>query len=575
MDLLITLGHSSSAILIKDGRVLEGYEEERHNREKGCSVFPIMSIKKCLKDKEFSKENNTIYVSHWFDDFNFRNNNHDKIQNKYWNEEYIKSIQEKFGFNVKLLNNNFTHHDAHAYAVKSFYDYHSETPQDSLILVADGFGNKQEVISLYNLKYKDGKGKISSIKKIKGYSKSLGLFYQYATSFCGMKENQDEYKFLGYESHIEEVLGKTQAEVLKTLSLKYSNMFIDSLEEKEISVNSDSEYINLKDLAKVKEFYNSIFNDINNSFAFNKDDDNFSLRIVIGNFIQTVIENVCIYLVEKYSSGSLLVNGGIFYNVKLNNRLARISDSFCVFPLAGDQGAAIGLYANDGKSLDYSDLFWGKRTISKEVETLENLPENVEVYDNKLDMVKRICSLIKDNSIPQIIVGNMEFGPRALCHTTTLSIPTKDNVETINSYNKRNTVMPMAPVMLRKNLGYFFNKEQYAKTVGSDKYMILTYDYKIPYNDLYSGIMHKYPSENLFSGRPQVIEDNNTTISLVLEELDSYGFKALVNTSYNIHGKPIVFSVEDAIKDFSYQLVRAEELSVKKPFLLIGEYKDE
>jgi len=57
------------------------------------------------------------------------------------------------------------------------------------------------------------------------------------------------------------------------------------------------------------------------------------------------------------------------------------------------------------------------------------------------------------------VSGNMEFGPRALCNTSTLSLPYAENVEIINSLNKRNTVMPMAPVCLSKNLIYLFNPE--------------------------------------------------------------------------------------------------------------------
>ena len=50
--------------------------------------------------------------------------------------------------------------------------------------------------------------------------------------------------------------------------------------------------------------------------------------------------------------------------------------------------------------------------------------------------------------------------------------------------------------------------------------------------------------------------------------------KALVNTSYNMHGKPIVFTVQHAIDDFKFQLGRCEELGIEKPYLLIGTYEE-
>ena len=214
----------------------------------------------------------------------------------------------------------------------------------------------------------------------------------------------------------------------------------------------------LDDLAKVKESHWAKLDQVVDSLVWEKDEAKFNLRVIVGNFIQTVLETVMSYFVKKYSPGMLLVNGGIFNNVKLNNRLAHISNKFCVMPLAGDQGAAIGMYIDQIGPFDFSNLFWGHRDIINEVKALDkkNLPENFEIYDNKEKMVTRIVELLKDNKIPQVVLGSMEFGPRALCHSTTYSVPYKKNVELINTYNKRNTVMPMAPIMLRENLDFFF-----------------------------------------------------------------------------------------------------------------------
>ena len=150
-----------------------------------------------------------FFVSHWFDDFNFYENKHKKIHEKYWNDKYIESLKKDFGFKTVFLSPGFTHHDAHAYAVTGFYEHYSSDPNEAMILVADGFGNQQEVMSLYRLIYDDkGMRNIELYHRAYGYKNSLGLFYQYSTSYTGMVENQDEYKFLGYESHIHEVLDK-------------------------------------------------------------------------------------------------------------------------------------------------------------------------------------------------------------------------------------------------------------------------------------------------------------------------------------------------------------------------------
>lgn len=581
MELLLTLGHNSSAVAVRDGKVIAGYEEERFDRLKSSSIFPIQATQKCLElAKPTKDEENTIFVSHWFDDFDFRNNKHKKIHQKYWDDKLISKLEKEYGFVVDGLDSEFTHHDAHAYAVTGFYEFHNGPKEPATILVADGFGNKQEVMSVYKLDYdKLGMRNIELVHRSYGYENSLGLFYQYATSFVGMQENQDEYKFLGYESHIHEIINQENYDILQSHAKRIAGDFIqDLLVNTEPSTTIDKEYINLEELNKVKQNHWSEFEKILSEISFVDDKESFNKRVIIGNLIQTVLETVCVDFANNFEqeTKTLLVNGGIFYNVKLNNKLARASNAFCVIPLAGDQGAAIGSYINHIGPFDFSNLFWGKRNIKEQYEEIsrsERLPENCEFIHSKREMADRVSELLLDNEIVQVVVGDMEFGPRALCHSTTYAVPYKKNVELINTYNKRNTVMPMAPIMLRRNLDFFFNHEQYEKTIGSDGFMILTYDYELPHQDLYSGVMHKYPDEELYSGRPQVVDEDGSTVAIILEKLDK-NVKALINTSYNVHGKPIVYTAEHAIDDFKYQLSRCEELNLRKPYLFIGTYED-
>jgi len=223
MELLLTLGHNSSAVAVRDGKVIAGYEDERYESLKSCSIFPLISDMKCINAAKPTKdEDNIIFVSHWFDDFAFETNAYPKIHEKYWDDDYIDSLKRYYGFKVVALSKDLTHHDAHAYAVTGFYEFHKGGTQDALILVADGFGNKQEVMSLYSLTYDEiGMRHVELFHRAYGYANSLGLFYQYATSFTGMTENQDEYKFLGYESHIHEVINNE--EPIKTLSPEEQN----------------------------------------------------------------------------------------------------------------------------------------------------------------------------------------------------------------------------------------------------------------------------------------------------------------------------------------------------------------
>ena len=88
------------------------------------------------------------------------------------------------------------------------------------------------------------------------------------------------------------------------------------------------------------------------------------------------------------------------------------------------------------------------------------------------------------------------------------------------------------------------------KVIKSDSFMILTYDY-LPNIDLnqYAGVMHKYPLSDKYSGRPQVVEDS----SVIGKIISNLNVKCLINTSFNVHGNPIVYDLDDAINNFLFQ----------------------
>jgi len=165
----------------------------------------------------------------------------------------------------------------------------------------------------------------------------------------------------------------------------------------------------------------------------------------------------------------------------------------------------------------------------------------------------------------------MEFGPRALCSTTTLAIPTTSNVEIINDINERDTVMPMAPVMLSSAVDNFFDTSYSNRVVGSDRFMILTYDYVSPDLENYGGIAHKYPDHDVWSGRPQLIDSDDTFMTSVLSRLN-HKSKALINTSFNAHGRPIVYALDSVLDSFKFEFDKAMELGHKLPLLYLCDF---
>jgi len=471
MRLLLTLGHNASAILEGNNTVIVGYEEERLSGVKADSSFPVLSINKILEYyPEARYEVTDIFISHWFWSFK------ELKETKYYKPKYIKAnFPEAKVTSVDYYN---THHDLHAKSVWNFLNGDSS----GLTIVADGFGNFGECLSLYV----DGKLSHRSY----AIHSSLGLMYQYAIGYLGMKENQDEYKLLGYEQQVSKEYKANYALKIEELI----EVMTTNLLEKSEMQKGDMTYI----LNDVRSDWYILFN------QFSPDRS----RPEIAYVVQTILEGVMLNIVKHYDIKNIKVSGGVFYNVKLNNALLRFSDKFEANPLAGDQGCALGF-----TNVRYQDLFWGRREINS--------------YSSD-----KLISDIKTNGYAEVMQGWMEFGPRALCNTTTLARPTLEMVELINTINGRDTVMPMAPVVTKKYAEKHFRDID--KVTRSKYYMVIAFDY-ISVDETTRGAAHYDSDRDVYTGRIQI--SNMPFIDDILKKFGGI----LINTSLNAHGQPILY----------------------------------
>ena len=474
MRLLLTLGHNASAILEDNNAIIVGYEEERLSGVKSDSSFPVLSINKILEYYPEARIQVTeVCISHWFWDFSLP-------ESKYYKPKYIAVNFPKA--TIRKPNYYLTHHDLHAKSVWNFLD----GDNSGLTIVADGFGNNGECLSIYI----DGKLDYRSY----GIHHSLGLMYQYAIGYLGMKENQDEYKLLGYEQQVDKYFKVNYRDKLEELIdvTYYGLMTKGSMQVEDMSVI----------LPAVRERWYKIFNEYSPDMN----------RASIAYVVQTVLEGVMMKLAREYGIKNIKVSGGVFYNVKLNNALLRFSDKFEANPLAGDQGCALGF-----TNVRYDNLFWGRREY-----------EPIDVY--------LAISKIENIGYTEIFTGWMEFGPRALCNTTTLSLPRLNLVEEINTINGRDTVMPMAPVVTEKYASENFIGVE--KVNKSKYFMVIAFDYISMYDNI-RGAAHYDSDRDVYTGRIQV-----STSEKINEILEQFG-GILINTSLNAHGQPIIYNNQD------------------------------
>lgn len=521
-SILLTLGHNSSAIYVKDDELKCGYETERFSSKKADSTFPYMPIMKIIE--QFDPPSNTdIYISHWFTDGELPN------KCKYWDPDFVeKHFPDGIITSVK---SGYTHHDAHAQAGLLFAG--DDFPTDgSFIFVVDGFGTFGETTSIYNIV--DDKPHL--IFRAFGFSSSLGLLYQYSTAFQDMKMHNHEYKMLGYEVHINLLADRYNLEAVNKQIKKDTDEYIRRILTLKLDRETDP-LISVSALQavqyKVGLQLDAVCKSVKWPGALRIDSEGakFDKRILISYYTQKVCENVIMALVNKYQPENIILSGGVFMNVKINSMIAdAVPGKTCSLPIAGDQGAALGLYSHFNEDFKWpGHLFWGLRSF--DVDTLSDI-EGIEITGSAERFIELIISSIEENGFVNIVRGAMEFGSRALCNTTTLAIPDMSVVDIINQLNGRTSVMPMAPVVTSSAARVYF--KDYDKIHNSLEYMCITRKYVKQHAKDIRGAAHEYPDGSI-TGRPQI-----TTDPIMIRILNHFG-GILINTSFNTHGHPIVY----------------------------------
>lgn len=521
-SLVLTLGHNSSAIAIQDGTILGGYEEERFTKIKSDSAFPAQSINRLMH--YFGSDFDDVCVGHWFTAGSI-------VNGKYIDLDRIKSIST----DIYSIDNGLTHHDSHMLSTHAF-GKHYHFPSNHMVIVADGFGTFGECISVYD---KSAAGS-QLLNRYFGYNKSLGMLYQYATAYLGMKMHNHEYKMLGYEAHIHEVLTNEKIVQLFDIIASDAHERVKYMYNVPIELDTDP-IVSKSALASTQHEITNLLDSVLERLEL-RDISQFTKRVVIAHYVQSIVESVIGSIVSLYKPANLMVVGGLFYNVKLNHLLADSVEKFSVFPLAGDQGAGLGVYQANHRDLVWpGHLNWGHRNLSN----VEGIGiETVTSDDDALDLANKELS---EYGMVNIVRGAMEFGPRSLCNTATIALPTMQSVEQINAMNDRTTVMPMAPAMTYSQAKTHLVGVD--KVVGSLEYMVATRDVVPGLVDKLLGGSHFYMLQSRHTCRPQIIRESD---GLMTELLNVHG--PLINTSFNYHGVPIAFDKETI--EYSHSMQR-------------------
>jgi carbamoyltransferase len=141
----------------------------------------------------------------------------------------------------------------------------------------------------------------------------------------------------------------------------------------------------------------------------------------------------------------------------------------------------------------------------------------------------------------------MEYGPRALGHRSILYQTTDPSInDWLNANLKRTEFMPFAPATLQEYADECFDGLDGAR--DSARYMTITFNCTKKMRAQSPGVVHVDGT-----ARPQVLDPDTAPdfykITVAYHKLT--GIPSLINTSFNMHGEPIVCTPEDALRSFN------------------------
>lgn len=545
MKLGISLGYNSSACIINDdGTLLYAASEERFTNIKNCKKFPILAIQNGIKFLNIKpSEINECFYSHYQDydiydlyrhTYSINNvieHRYERCVNKSKENKFEKSFIEQhlYMLGIECDINRVSHHKAHAYSSYALF----ENTDNSLYIVMDGFGDGVSISA-----YKLGQRGLVNIYKLP-MSYSIALLYQFVTGALGFKEHQHEGKITGLASFGEPIYLNDLKELFESFS------------ELENECEKYSPIIDFGIFVKMKQLvYSYVIDLLNNS------NDEFETKKNIAASVQEFTEDYVIEIIKEiiyisgYDNCNVYLSGGLFANVKLNQRIHEYIDcidNIFVTPCMGDEGTCIGAVMSEMYPFKCVNKISNKtmRIGTNDTITEEFISKDTNyIYIDDIDeLAKDVAKELSNNRIVCLFDGRMEFGPRALIGRSILyNCKDVNSNKWLNEQLGRTEFMPFAPFCKEENAkDLFYNIEGKEAAL---KNMTITVNCKEYFIKNCPAACH---IDN--TARPQVI--NKRELPIAWKILDEYeqitGEKALINTSFNLHNFPIIESVGNAI----------------------------
>ena len=389
---------------------------------------------------------------------------------------------------------------------------------NTLIITGDAWGDDTSgTIAIYD-------SKNNEIKRVKEYDHKdfqLARIYRYTTLLLRMIPNEHEYKVMGLAPYYN---GKMIQEVEKVY-------------DKMLKING----LDFEFNSEIKDIYQYLKENLN-EFRFDH------IAAGIQSFSEKILVEWFTNSLKEYNSDSIVFSGGISLNIKANLMISKIENlkKFFVCGGGGDETLPIGAcyhYAEQQKiePKPLESLYLGTNA--------EYTDNEIKIFDdykvNKFENIEQVIDLVLENKILATCRGRAEMGPRSLGNRSILADPREtSNIQKINTAIKnRDFWMPFSPIVLSEYQSeLIYNPKKLESPHMTIAFETVDGERKIP------AAIHQADK----TARPQLLkkEVNPQLWELIKGFYDKTGVPSLLNTSFNLHGEPIVNNIHDALHVF-------------------------
>jgi carbamoyltransferase len=538
-------GHDAGAALLQDGQLRFAVNEERLSRRKLEIHFPSRSIDACLSFSRLQATDVDIVAVSTSDPAKALGRLWPGSKERYYAVRRRKSrpgvlagvtqaakyrITEwgpgrlSRGLSRLALRRELTRHGLQ-HAALHLVDHHEAHAAPAAI--ASGF-DACAVVTIDGL----GDGISATISSFRNGAltrlvasparASLGVFFEHVTNLLNMRELEDEGKVMALADYAAPIEDR-------------DNPLMASVRVRAGVIETARPGRALRSLLAPIHWRFA-----NEQFAF------LAQRVVERTFMALASDAVRLTGLPR-----LALAGGVASNVKATRQvrlLPEVADVY-VFPHMGDGGLALGAAVvaagrlGETRALDLERLDLGPGYDPAAIETAVRaaglMPEHCE------RLACRVGERLAEGRIVMWFQGRMEYGPRALGQRSVLARPDRPELrDRLNLVLKRRVwYQPFCPSLLESDACRVLSD----LTSLRNRSMTMAYEVLPEHRPALAGVIS-------IDGtcRPQLVpEDDESTFADLLRDVRRrWGIGALLNTSFNIHGEPLVCSPGEAVDVF-------------------------